>query len=419
MKKVLAISFYFPPFGGISVVRVAKFCKYLPAHGWQPVVLTIEPPTADRADPGLLQEVAAACRIHRTGFAATTPLQRFLSRPSASAFVRRVRALALRWRRRAVFPEESIRWLPEAVARARRLAGEEKPDAVFSSGDPVVNHLIARAVSRETRLPWIADFRDEWAVNPEFVRSAAQRRRCERMEQAIFEEARLITSVTRPVVDMLIERAPRMREKFRLIPNGYDPEDLAGLPPLPARGERFVISHVGNPYAVDLVPFFKAVKMLLELNLVPREKLLIRLVGDWGHYGVHRLLGLGDLVQIAAHVPHREAIAAQRESDLLLMVNTDRSGHYALAAKLLEYMASGRPVLAIVPGGSVMADCVRKSNTGMVAEPGRVEEIADAVHHFFDRWRKGRNTSEPDWTFLGQFDRKKLAGDLAALLDTL
>ena len=209
MKKALVVSCLFPPRGGVGVLRIAKFCKYLPEHGWQPVVLAADAPEGAWRDEGLLAEVEASSVIVR------------VPRPPDGS--------------KQAFPEESIRWRKPALAQALRLIREEGAAAIFSSGDPVVNHLVAGEAARRSGHPWLADFRDEWAVNPEFIRSVSQRARANRWERDILNKADRVVSVTAPVVEMLARKGGGPAEKYSLIPNGYDGADLSTLPPAPAR----------------------------------------------------------------------------------------------------------------------------------------------------------------------------------------
>jgi glycosyltransferase involved in cell wall biosynthesis len=403
MKKVLVISFLFPPIGGVGVLRIAKFCKYLPEHGWLPVVLTTKVPGEMSRDADLLKEVEPASKIIRT------PFQR-ITLPGRLGILYRAR----------IFPEEAIRWRRRAIRHAERLIKEGEVDAVFSSGDPVVNHLAAEAVARRTGLPWLADFRDEWAVNPEFVRSPAQRARADQWEKTILEKADLVTSVTAPVVDMLIQRGGGPAEKYRLIPNGFDGDILSTLPSRPATRDRFTMTFTGHLLNPEIfLPVLQALRMLFSLNMVPESELVLQVIGDFEYCRYDEALGLTGIIRKIPPRSNREALLLQKDSDLLLSVNDERRGKYAVSTKLYEYMASGRPVLAVAPAGSVTADYVAKSKTGRVVEPGRPDEIANAIHDFFQQWKRGGTTVEPDRAFLEKFDRRRTAGQLAQLLDSL
>ena len=394
MKKALVVSCLFPPRGGVGVLRIAKFCKYLPEHGWQPVVLAADAPEGAWRDEGLLAEVEASSVIVR------------VPRPPDGS--------------KQAFPEESIRWRKPALAQALRLIREEGAAAIFSSGDPVVNHLVAGEAARRSGHPWLADFRDEWAVNPEFIRSVSQRARANRWERDILNKADRVVSVTAPVVEMLARKGGGPAEKYSLIPNGYDGADLSTLPPAPARRDRFTITFTGHlPNPADLLPVLNALRLLLSLRLARANELVLRLVGDFEHIRYDEAMGLSGLVQKIPPGAHRAALAWQQDSDLLLSVNDALRGRYAVSVKLYEYMASGRPVLAVAPAGSVIADYVARSRTGRAADPGRPEDIADAIAYFFARWKRGENSVEPDRAFLEPFDRRRTAGQLARLLDSL
>jgi glycosyltransferase involved in cell wall biosynthesis len=418
MRKVLIISFYFPPVGGTSVMRIVKFCKFLPRYDWQPVVLTTDEQPSRRPDFSLFQEVSDTSIIHRTRFNAHPPFVRLLTALPMRPSLKRFSSRALQLRRSLIFPDDSTRWWLKASASAFTLVEQNRIGAIFSSGDPLVNHMVAYLVSRLKNIPWVADFRDEWAVNPEMVRSEFQEKMCKKVEQAIFKQARLITSVTQPVVDMLIGKAPPFKEKFHLIPNGYDADEVSKAPEVVTESNRFVITYTGNLTAyANFDALLKAIKMLISLNLIPMNRILVQLVGDCEYYKYGDWLGLADVVKRIPHRSHPETLALQRNSSLLLMINTEPSGKYAFSVKLYEYMVSSRPILALVPEDSIMADGVRKSNTGRVVNPDRIEDLASAIHDYYLLWRQNRCHTEPNRTFLEQFDRRKLAGRLADLLN--
>ena len=168
MRRVLVIAYYFPPMGLSGVQRVAKFVKYLPEHGWQPTVLTIEPAGYYAYDTTLLHEVkqagVAICRTaswdptrffrrHQTIPLPSEPQRRRLSTVSQLLFV----------------PDNKIGWLPHALRAGRRLLKERAFDAIFSSAPPYTAHLIAARLSRQSGVPLVVDFRDDWVGNPRHV----------------------------------------------------------------------------------------------------------------------------------------------------------------------------------------------------------------------------------------------------------
>ena len=391
MKKVLVISCLFPPRGGVGVLRIAKFCKYLPEYGWRPVVLTTEVSAESSWDADLLAELEGSLALIRQ------PIPPPAGRPA--------------------FPENTIRWRATAFDRALRIVREHGVAAIFSSGDPVVNHLVAGAVARRGGRPWVADFRDEWAVNPEFIRSPYHRARANRWECAILRRADAVVTVTEPVVRMLVDKGVGPAAKYHLIPNGYDGAVLSALPPAPSRRDRFTITFTGHlPNPADMLPVLKALRLLLALGIAREDELRLRLAGDFEHFHYEEALGLSRLVRKLPACSNREALLLQKDSDLLLSVNNVR---HAVSAKLYEYMASGRPVLSVAPAGSLMADYVARSRTGRSVDAGRLDELADAIAYFFARWKRGQNEIEPDRAFLEPFDRRRTAGQLAHLLDSI
>jgi glycosyltransferase involved in cell wall biosynthesis len=418
IKKVLIISFYFPPYGGISVMRIAKLCKYLPNHGWYPIVVTAQLDKMNRIDRKLENEVQNTCKIYGSGFVLNTPLMKFLKKNIAEKHFTWFFHFILTLRKRMVFPDESIRWISKAVLQALKVARQEDVSAIISSGDPVVNHLAAIIVSKITKISWIADFRDAWAVNPDRIQSRFQRSICDYVEKRILTKATVVTSVTNPVVAYLARKVSKRQDAFYCITNGYDEEETKSLLDIRPVRDIFLMTFTGNPteYA-QFNPFFKALKLLVHLGKIDKNKIRIQLVGDFEGFHGDELLGISDIIIKFPHISHGKVISMQQGSHVLLLVQYGESSKYAVSAKLYEYMATGRPILAIVSDTGITAQYVKAGRVGRVVDPERIDDIANAVLFFYNLWLEDRLVVDPDWTFIRQFERKELAGQFASLLN--
>src|SRR5690242_7697461 len=190
MRRVLMISYYFPPLGGIGSVRALKFAKYLPEFGWDPVIIAPRHGTYYR-DPTL--EFDESKVVRTTSLEISRTARRVIgsggdeNRPARIGPVfGRLRSLTHRWIYR---PDAQIGWYPFALASARRVLRDRRCHVIFSSSFPITAHLVASRLHREYRLPWVAEFRDLWT---DLARYDSPRR--QRLDRAA--EQRLLRAAT-------------------------------------------------------------------------------------------------------------------------------------------------------------------------------------------------------------------------------
>ena len=153
---MLVLAYYFPPVGGAGVQRTLKFVKYLASFGWDATVISTRSRAYGALDASLLAEVPQTTRVVRT---AALPLARYVAFALYRLRLMRLRAFLL-------WPDGGLGWVPFAFLAALRAVRRDRPDVLFSTSAPYGSHLVALLVARLTGLPWVADFRDEWAANP-------------------------------------------------------------------------------------------------------------------------------------------------------------------------------------------------------------------------------------------------------------
>src|SRR5262245_56033842 len=234
-RRVLVLAYYFPPVGGAGVQRTLKFVKYLREFGWDATVISTRSRVYGARDESLVEEIPATTRVVRT---AALPLARYLGYALHRARLKRSRAFVM-------WPDGGLGWMPFAFAATLRATRRDRPEVLFSTSSPYGSHLVAAAVARLTRIPWVADFRDEWAANPHLA-----------------EQPRVLTSLARRAERAIAKRAARIvvaAEYFRIdgvaaddprrveIVNGVDEDDLVVGRQAPPK-DRFVLAHVGTIY---------------------------------------------------------------------------------------------------------------------------------------------------------------------------
>lgn len=436
-KKVLVVTYYFPPSGGAGVQRTLKFVKYLPAHGWQPVVLTARDADYPAYDPTLEREVPAEARVYRTPIMEPYRLYRRLTGRRADeamdivsltrderqrrSFKERVAEAVRAW---VFIPDARVGWVPFAVRDGLRVVRQEQVAAIYSSAPPYSCHLIGLCLKLLTGLPWVADFRDSWVG----WLSAAQRPLLPRavdcyLEHLVLARADVILTVTQGVADDLASRHPRLRNgRWRHLPNGYDGADFEGLKPLP-RSRRLVITYAGSLYGHrNPEGLLRAAKQLAAEVPSLHRHLVLRFVGRTGGF-VEQMLrdpSLQGMVELVPYVPHAQSLRFLLSSDLLLLIIDDTPANKGIVTgKLYEYLGARKPILALAPEGEA-ASLIRSLGVGVVVPPQEEHRIACALKDIYARWQAGTlRLSAIDSARVAAFDRRLLAKQLAAVLDEL
>jgi glycosyltransferase involved in cell wall biosynthesis len=384
--KVLLVTMYFPPAGGGGVQRPLKLATHLPALGIETHVLAPDDPKWLHRDEELRAPTQAF--VHRARYLG--PRARLPSEElhGLTGFERTLAQARLAYRR-ALLPDASVTWAPTAIPAAVRLVKREGIDAIVTTSPPLSMNLIGASVKRLTGVPWIADQRDSVVRNADrrFERSSvrAKEKALERVVKLVAKRADAVVAVSEAIADEI--RAFEPAGPVKVIPNGCDFDDFAGLPYEP--GERFRITHTGsflgqrNPRA-----------FLTALASSGLEDVVARFVGDFRSVDREWVdeLGLGDRLELLGYQSHRRALELQRDSEanLLLLPEAAGRGRVVPSGKIFEYLAAERPILAAVPTDGAAAELVRETGPGVVVAPDDEKGLRDALLGLHARWRAGR-----------------------------
>ncbi len=467
MKKVLIISYLFPPIGGGGVPRALKMSKYLPNYGWDTVVLTANPKYHVSLDQELLKQVPPQTVIYRAdeldlqGFAnllrkpvsaksgseqPTKPAQegaqkavqtKEISRTSETAVppkpaVSRLKGKLFSSLKKIkgylMIPDDQILWVSSAIKEGLKAIEEQKVNVIFSTSGPYSNHLVAKALARKTGLPWIADFRDPWTQNMHRSGVAWREKVEEGMEAKVMEQADIITTVTHTFAKNFKLKYPNIKQ-LEVIHNGYDPEDYQELEP-DKIDNKLTFAYTGIFYQ-ERNPrlFFKALAELIAEGKVEKNDLLLRFAGvfDYPGYDENQRAaeenGLQEIVQVLGHLPHKKALSLLNGSDILMLIGDTAPGSEAyIPGKLYEYLAVKKPILALSVEGE-STQIIERFGIGRVVEPTNFEVMKRAILDFYQAWKEGR--LEQAFSFdlqsdqLAIYQRDHQAGELAVLLNEL
>ncbi len=427
MKRVLIITYYWPPSGGAGVQRWLKFAKYLPEFGWEPVIYTPENPEYPVEDPTLEKDVPVDIEILRQPIWEPYGLYRrfigqkgkrigggFVSEKKEPGLLQRISV----WIRGNLFIPDARRfWIKPSVRFLGQYLKDSPVDAVISTGPPHSMHLIALELKRSMGIKWIADFRDPW-TNIDFYRdlmlSPGADRRHRQMEQDVLKEADLTLTIG---YTMTREMEALGAKRVETVTNGYDEDDF---PETEVKvDEEFSIAHIGTFSPSRNHPmFWKTLSELKSENSEFAGKLKIRTLGAVDHsvrssINEHGLTGNWEEIE---YVPHEEVLHYQRCSRVLLVcINNTPNATGILPGKFFEYLASGRPILAIGPKESDIGKVLHETKAGMIVEPNDVEGMRESLLYLF----KDGTDFKPDQDAINQFSRKRLTERLVGLMSFL
>ena len=434
MKRVLVITYYWPPTGGSGVQRWVKFAKYLKDEGWQPVIYTPENPEQLAVDESLLEDIPADCEVIKTRILEPYELYKKLLKKSGhskeAVEVNPVNAqnkslvqkIAM-WIRGNLFrPDPRCLWIRPSVRFLKKYLEDHPVDLIVSTGPPQSMHLIGRRLARETGLPWIADFRDPWTKIFYFKHLSmtdATEKWHKKMEKAVLDEASAIVAVS-PLVQQ--EFHAMTQTPVELITNGFDECDFANERCLEADGgpdREFSITHTGL-FAADGNPtvLWKVLAEKCSKDESFKKFLKIRLVGKTDEQIISSIReeGLEENLVNYGYQPHSEAIKAQRSSSLLILPLRKEPEYKAvLPGKLFEYLASWRPVLGIGQPDGAMSMILNTTKTGVVLDWEDKGSINRYVDYCWEMHLKGQLSVED--ADISQFTRRNTSHRMAGLFD--
>ena len=365
-RKVLIVSLRFPPHGGGSVQRTAYLVKYLPSFGWQTHVLTGPADIYGTQDPSLLSILPPGASITRTRCIDGSSLIRLLAK------LRLARVAKI-----FTMPKLDSGWIPYAYHAGKRILSEGEYDLIYSSSYPMSSHIVAYLLKKRTKLAWVADCQDEWSFNPHLkYRTELHKWIAFRLDRLVLNAADRVVTTSPGHTEAFSKRFPSpVADKYVTITNGFEEDDFS-LRSSPAHVRKFqglTIAYVGSLYSYrNVAPFMTAVRELVDEGAIPSEEIVILFVGETGRAEFTGFQKRG-IVRKLGHVSHKEAIAHMQAADVLLLIMSRQRSN--IPAKLFEYLASGQPILALIPPDSPAAHIVRETKTGIVVDPGDTGQI--------------------------------------------
>jgi glycosyltransferase involved in cell wall biosynthesis len=422
MKKVLIITYYWPPSGGAGVQRWLKFAKYLPEFGWQPVILTVDPKYASypQLDNSLSREIHPDCMVFTTkSFELYNLYKVFSGRKEVpyggfaneleESFLQKVSKFL---RGNFLLPDPRKGWNKYALKKAVELICQYNIETVITTSPPHSTQLIGLALKEKLKIRWISDLRDPWTdiyYYDHFRHTAIARKIDLNYERSVLENADIIINVSTDVKRIFSGKTPMaVAEKTMIIPNGFDEEDFPGK--IFSQEQKKIITYTGTiSESYDVSGLLDAIQ---KLDARAREKLVVRFVGKVPLTIVEKFSVAGISTDLVGYVDHARSIEYLYRSDLLLMiVPRVKNNKGIITGKFFEYLASGKPVLAIGPVDGDLAELIGQTECGKLFEYGDSEGMGQFIADQLDNPSFGGKRDK-----IESFSRRHLTGRIAALL---
>ena len=430
MKRVLIITYYWPPSGGSGVQRWLKMSKYLPENGWQPVIYTAENAEYPVEDPSLEKDVCAEAEVIRRPIVEPYSFyKKFLGikkeQKVKAGFIDETgqqqgwkERLSVWIRGNFFIPDARCWWVKPSVKYLKEYLKEHPVDAMISTGPPHSMHLIALKLKEATGLPWIADFRDPWTEIDFYDKLNLTKwadRKHHRLEHAVLTKADKVVAVGWDMAEGL----KRLGANNPLvIPNGYD-WDAQTQPAVMPLSKDFTLTHIGiiGPNRNEH-QLWQALGELKASDSQFASKLKIRLIGQVDQSVAKSIEAnrLTENAEFIPYIPHDQIQEQQANSQvLLLLINNTPNAKGILTGKLFEYIAAGRPILCIGPEDGDAARIINEAHAGRTVSFDNKEKMKTVIKELYQCYLENGLPSNPNKE-IEKYSRKALAGEFAKLL---
>jgi len=424
LKKLLIITYYWPPAGGPGVQRWMKFVKYLPDFGIQPIVYIPENPTYPIIDTNLVKEVSDKAIILKQKIFEPYQIASIFSKNKtkkiSSGIIPNQKKQSFLdktflWIRGNLFiPDARVFWVKPSVAYLEKYILENNIDTIITSGPPHSLHLIGLQLKQKLDLKWFADFRDPWTTigyhkSLRLSDYAAKKHKALEREVLNSADTIIVTSKTTKTEFQALTSKP-----IAVITNGYDTEQVEKQ----TLDTKFSLAHIGS-FLSERNPAILWESLVELINEIPdfKSHLEIKLIGAVSQEVLETItqFGLNPYLNNLGYVSHSEAIAHQKKSQVLLLIEINSEDTKSIIpGKLFEYMVSGRPIIAIGPKDSDFAEIITNTNTGVFFDYSEKMKLKSVILDYYNQFLDSKLQSNA--VGLQRYSRRNLTKELAQLI---
>lgn len=422
MKKILIITYYWPPAGGPGVQRWLHFVRYLPKFGIQPLVLVPENPYYPIQDPTLVNEVPAGVEIIKIPTREPYKWAKILSKNQTQKMSSGIlpdkkpgflEKSLLFVRGNLFIPDARVGWVRPVTHFLQKYLTENQIDTLITTGPPHSLHLIGQSLKKKLKIRWIADFRDPWAAigyHQKLMLTPWAQKQHHMLEAKVLQQADEIVVTSKLLKSQFEKLTPK---PVSCITNGFEPPvEKTTVEP---EKEQFVILHTGSLLTGRNTPaLWEAIGKLSQKNPDFKQWLRIRLVGVVSNKIIDsiREAGLSDSLELLPYLSHREVLVEQKKAAVLLLAEIDTEAtRLIIPGKLFEYFMAARPILAIGPKDWEVAQMLKTTQTGQYFPHNDPKGIQTHLEILFANHLKGANFVKPEG--VEQYSRENLTNELA------
>ncbi|MGA9588871.1 MAG: glycosyl transferase family 1 [Salegentibacter sp.] len=424
MKKVLIITYYWPPAGGPGVQRWLKFVKYLRDFGVEPVVYVPKNPSYPIIDRSFEKEIPAGIEVIKKRIFEPYSLAKIFSKGETETISSGIIAdeekqsflqkLMLFIRGNFFIPDARKFWIRPSVRFLKGYLKENNIDTIITTGPPHSLHLIGLQLKEQMGTRWLADFRDPWTqigYHEKLKLTSASRKKHEALEKEVLQKADEIITTS---FTTRAEFEGKTKRPVTVITNGFEKAAVEEI----KLDEKFSISHIGSLLSGrDPGTLWRILAELVHDNKDFATDLELNVAGAVSEEVVQSIkkAGLGKNLILKGYVSHDEALELQKKSQLLLLIEIDsEETRGIIAGKLYEYMAAKRPILAIGPESWDVERIISETGTGKVFSYRAGQELKEYLMQAYKEYKAGNLKSKA--TNIEQYSRRNLTGKLAKLI---
>jgi glycosyltransferase involved in cell wall biosynthesis len=416
MKKLLFITYFWPPSGKATLHWPLSIIKYLPASGWQPEVLTVENESFTQKDESLLEEVDPRLKVYKSRalepfniyrrFTGKEKDEQLIASETISTENKSLSHRLSIWIRMNIFvPDARIGWYLSAVKKGKEILTEGEFSAIVTIGPPHSTHLVGMKLSKESSIPHIPVLIDPWVdiiYYRNFKRTSPTLALDNHLEKSVMMNVSSVIFVTKTTMDDYRKKYPSIKDKSNVLYWGYNEDDFKGVEPESNNKDYKLLMHAGNIFDYQNPP--RLWERLKEMT--SKEDIRIKFIGTVSPVIKNEIerTGLTRKTDFAGFLPYKEMLSNLMKADYLLVCATEKRH---VPGKLFEYLRTGKPILAFGDDNEEVKNILEKTNSGMIfrydEDPKEFFEKADSF-----------NT---DLQAVKEFDRRNIAAKFGDILD--
>lgn len=397
MKRVLILDQRFPSTGG---TRTEKFVKFLPEFNWDPIVLTVD---QSQKNP-FYQEILNT--YDRNGFklftTGTIPDFSFLNKLKMERFAGALNSLLF-------IPDVTSLWLPFAVVKGCKIIEKEKPDIIYSTSPSEGVHLIAYLLKKISKVPWVSDFRDLWTLYKCRYRpvTTLHNKINRYLEKMIYRNWSDFIIINTPLhKDSIVKNFDAPTNKLKIIPNGFDYDDVKKNVTIKKNGNKLVLGIFGavekpsSCFNEFLEGYREALKEEKGFSLILwskiSEQLRTKISGDQS---------LKNHIIISDYASHQKGMEKLAQVDILVALLAEGFG-WTVPQKIYNYLAIEKPIFAVVPPNGSAAEVIKKTKSGIIVDSSETKKISEKLIEVHKMWKMNQLSIQSDKIAIQEYERR-------------